>query len=116
MKYAPLQVLTPSKPCPEVPLADIKKHIRILKNNKAPDPFGVTAEYLKCADHSIVPIVTSIVNHIFTSQQIPDNMKIEAITPVIKKQKAKSNPGNYHCITVNSMMGKVLDKGMVPHT
>ena len=61
-----------------------------------------------------MPIVTSVVNCIFNSQQIPDNKMIGVINPVIKRQKAKSNPDNYHCIMVNSMVGKVADREMVP--
>ena len=38
------------------------------------------------------------------------------ITPILKKQKPHSNPDSYRRITVNSIIGKIIDKKIVPPT
>ena len=109
-------MLTPRTPTLLIEPSILRKHVCSLKNNKAPDPFGVAAEHLKHAHDSITPVLTSITNRILEKQTIPDDLKLGMITPVPKKQKDKHNPDSYRRITVNSMYGKIVEKVMVPHT
>ena len=83
----------------------IQQHINSLKNNKATDPFGVSAEHLKHADPSDIPTLTKNINNIFSNQDIPGNLKLGIITPVAKK-KPKMDPDSYQHITVNFMLIK----------
>ena len=64
----------------------IQQHINNLKNNKATDPFGVSAEHFTNADTSLIPALTTAINNIFRNQDIPDNMKLGIIIPVGKKK------------------------------
>ena len=109
-------MLTPKTPALLIQPSTIHRHVASLKNNKAPDPFGVAAEHLKNAHNNITPVLTSITNRILKKQTIPEDLKLGMITPVPKKQKDKHDPDSYRRITVNSMYGKILEKEMVPHT
>lgn len=116
LKLLLIEMLTPKSPSIVLDQKQVKKHISQLKNNKAADPFGISAEHLKEADPCLTPILTDITNRIFKDQSIPEDLKLGAITPVLKKQKNKQEPDNYRRITVNSMIGKIIDSEMVPHT
>ena len=115
-KYLLLQLLTPKMPVPPIPESVITKHIRSLKLSKAPDAYGVQAEHVKYAHSSLVPILTDVINRIYTTQSIPDVLKLGTVTPVPKKQKAKNKPDSYRRITVNPIVGKILEEEMVPST
>ena len=116
IKQILLQTLSPCQPALIVQPSTINKHIRTLKNNKAADPYGVAAEHLKLAHPCINTAITSAVNQIFDQQKIPDVAKLGIITPVLKKKKPSDNPDNYRRITVNSIIGKIVDKEVVPKT
>ena len=116
LRHQLLQLLAPKGQAMTIEPTMVCKHVAALKNNKAPDPFGVAAEHLKHAHPNITPLLTSILNRILQSQNIPDDLKLGLITPVQKKQKSKQNPDHYRRITVNSMIGKLVEKEMVPHT
>ena len=111
-----LEQLTPHYPPIQVSNATVERHISSLKNNKACDPYGVSAEHLKLADPCIIPVITSIANQAFKKQHIPNDLKLGIITPVIKKNKRADDPDSFRRITVNSMIGKIIDKELIPHT
>ena len=98
----------------KISVEEVSSLINRLKNNKACDPFGLQAEHLKFAHPDVVNIVCHILNEILTTCKIPDMLKEGIVTPVHKKQKAKTNPDNYRRITVNSIIGKLLDRILVP--
>ena len=114
IKYLLLQLLQPRLPAPHVFPSSIKSHIQSLKNNKAPDPYGVSAEHIKSAGNSVIKVLTIIANKAFRKQQIPDDLKLGIVTPVPKKKKDSTDPDNYRRITVNSMVGKIIDKELIP--
>ena len=116
IKHLLLQLLTPTSQFVTVDDSRITKHIRGLKNNKAPDPYGVQAEHVKYAHESVYPIITGTINRILSTQVIPDTLKLGTITPVIKKKKPKHDPDSFRRITVNPVIGKILEEELVPHT
>ena len=86
----------------------VRKHIANLENNKAADPYGVTAEHLKLASPIIAILLTQLINTIFSRADIPEEMKLGVITPLPQKTKCRKIPDNYRRIIVNSEIGKVL--------
>ena len=70
-----------------VTIPQILKHVKGLKNRKAADLDGVTAEHLKLASDEIIPILTSITNKTLLQQRHPTQFKLGKITPVLKKGK-----------------------------
>ena len=93
---------------------DIGKHISSLANNKAADPFNITAEHLKLAAPIIGPLITRLTNSVFRKLVVPDEMKVGNITPCPKKAKSQCKPDNFRRITVNSIIGKIIDKVTLP--
>lgn len=93
---------------------DVAKMIHGLKNNKSCDPYGLQAEHFKNAHPSIICIVKHILNKILKIGKIPELLKERITTPVVKKSKPKMCPDSYRRITVNSVLGKQLEKTLVP--
>ena len=89
--------------------------IQQLKNNKAADSVGVTAEHIKKAIYVVSPILTFIINKIFDDGVVPVQFKSGILTPVHKKGKPTSDPGNFRGITVTSLVGKVFERILLNH-
>jgi len=100
----------------EVSQETISKHIKNLKNNKAQDVYGVSAEHLKHASPKIDQVITIATNRILKSGTLPDSMKTGIVTPVLKKDKTAKNPDSYRRITVTSLIGKVVEKEILDRT
>ena len=94
----------------------IGKHIASLKNGKAADMFGITAEHLKLASPTINTVLQALTGKIFTNQKLPGQFKTGVITPVLKKGKPAKDPNSYRRITVNSIVGKVVEREMATQT
>ncbi|KAL5006138.1 hypothetical protein ScPMuIL_017296 [Solemya velum] len=84
-----------------------------LKNNKAPDEFGIASEHLKLAASDAAPIIRTIITKILTNEVIPEQLKVGIITPVYKNKGNPKEPDNYRRITVTSIVGKILEMVMV---
>ena len=80
-----------------------------MKNNKAADKEGLTAENFKYGGDSILETVTDTVNGIMNSGKIPNVFKERLITPVYKKQET-SDPNSYRRITITSILRKLVEK------
>ena len=83
-----------------------------LKNNKAPDSFGVTSEHFKLASPIMVPLMTEVVNRILQAGQLPVNTKSGQATPIPKKGH-QVLPDKFRRITITAMIGKLAEKQMV---
>ena len=104
------------EPLPLVDENTIKKFIDSLKNNKAPDVYGITSEHLKYSSNLIVPLMTKIANEVSRKAAIPKIHKLGALTPVPKKGKPVCLPDSYHRITVTPTTGKVIEKIIQQHS
>jgi hypothetical protein len=71
---------------------------------------------LKYASPKVIPVLTHLLNTIFERGDLPSQLKIGLVTPVHKKGKCPKNPDNYRRITVNSILGKILEKNMLTTT
>ena len=88
-------------------LAEIKKALKCLKNNKAADSFGLTSEHFILSSPYIETSLLYIINNIFRQKKVPDILKEGLLTPVYKKGDT-SNPSNYRGISVTPILLKVL--------
>ncbi|KAK3105231.1 hypothetical protein FSP39_020278 [Pinctada imbricata] len=88
---------------------EIRKIIVNLKNNKAADIMGLTAEHLKMALDQVTPSITRIINAMLERGEVPHILKTGVLTPVLKKGKDKTRPGNYRGVTVTTLLGKILE-------
>ena len=73
-------------------------------------------EHMKNAHPVILTAHSQATNKVLTSQEVPDSLKLGAITPVAKKGKSKYEPDSYRRITVTSITGKLIEMEMVPHS
>ena len=94
---------------------EVIEAIRSLKNNKAADSTGISAEHLKNGIYSISPTLTCLINKIFNEGTVPTQFKSGILTPVHKKGKATTDAGNYRGITVTSIIGKVFERILLHH-
>jgi hypothetical protein len=98
---------------PQASLQDIKSAIDSLKNGKAPDKEGMSAEHLKRATNIARPL-QDITNRIQKNRTIPNTFKCGLVTPILKKGKSMYNPDHYRRITVTTINSKILEKIIVP--
>jgi hypothetical protein len=91
-------------------IEEIKAAIMKLNSNKAADNSGVTAEHLKHACDILTPTMTSIINHLLEKKIVPSVLKDGTLTPIEKKGKDRSIPGNHRGITVLATIEKVLEQ------
>lgn len=95
---------------------DIEKHVAALKNQKAADIHGISAEHIKLASTHIISILHQLTTSAFNTGRLPDIFKTGSVTPVIKKSKSMKHPNNYRRITIASIVGKIVEKHMLKNT
>ncbi|WAR28896.1 LOW QUALITY PROTEIN: LORF2-like protein, partial [Mya arenaria] len=92
----------------------VEKAISQLKNNKAEDARGLTAEHFKLSSQAVVKYVTRIINNIITSRTVPKSIKEGILTPVPKKNKDQRLTNSYRGITVTTVLSKILENTLEP--
>ena len=80
-----------------------------MKTGKAMDSNGIASGHFKLATEEIIPTIVKIVNKIFMDKDITENMKTGILTPVLKKNKDGSLPGNYRGITVTNKFSSIVE-------
>ena len=96
---------------PEISRETVSGIIKTLKNNKAYDGTGISAEHLKYGGRSVSFFIDKVLNRGFRYGKVPEMFKMGYITPINKKQgKPLYDPNSYRKITITSLIGKVLEK------
>jgi hypothetical protein len=108
-----LSTLPQDEPQPEITDSLTKKHISTLKNNKAPDSFGISSEHIKLASERIVHLLSELTTRAFSERTILADLKMGIATPVPKKDRSQTDPDKFRRITITSLLGKVIEKHMV---
>lgn len=88
---------------------EISEAISKLNSKKACDEFGISAEHLKLAGPSILPLLQSLFNAIVNNSYVPSQFLSGLITPVHKKGKDPTQCENYRGITVSCILSKTLE-------
>ena len=88
---------------------DVTEAIRGLNSNKSADLQGITAEHIKYGGTALANRLTHLINAILSTGKIPNSLKLGIVTPILKKSKDCTLPGNYRGITVTSTLGKLLE-------
>ena len=88
---------------------DVLKAIKSHNSGKAADEMELTAEYLKCSDRVVLPMIVQIFNDMLTSKKVPDSFKSGIINPIHKKGKDPRLPENYRGITISSILDKLFE-------
>jgi hypothetical protein len=96
------------KPITENEVAEI---VKCSKRGKAPGPDKVTNEHLKYGGPNLVHCLVKLFNAILSRGFYPSLLRMGIIVPLFKGgNKCKSEFGNYHGLTLTSVIGKVFDK------
>lgn len=90
-------------------VAEVEKAIDRLNSGKAMDENGIVAEHYKNAKNEVSQEVACIINEIFEDLQVPQTLKNGILTPILKKNKDKTIPGNYRGIVVTNTFSKILE-------
>ena len=72
---------------PEILFEEVKEAIKHLKESKAPGEDGITGEQLKVLDEESLKILTDILNDIYNTGVIPNDLKQSAFVKIPKKPK-----------------------------
>ena len=80
--------------------------IRALKNNKAPDPDGLSGEFYKYAAPCVVEFFTQYFNKLFDTGMFPMGWS-EAVIQLTHKKGGINSPDNYMGISVFNVSGKL---------
>lgn len=87
---------------------EVKEAIELLRINKSPDVFVLTAEHLKFGVTALMYCITEIINSFCEVQNIPDLIKLGILSPVFKRKGMKHEAKNHRGITVLPVTGKCL--------
>ena len=88
-----------------------KSLFKTLRNNKASDGCGISAEHLKYGGVKVVEFITCALNEIFRLGKVLEMFKLGYINPIYKEHgKPIHDPNSYRRITITSLIGKVLEK------
>ena len=95
---------------PDTPFSTdgILKLIKSLNLNKASGPDNISARVLMICAEEIAPILTVLFTQSFNSGELPNDWSTANITPIHKKGD-KSNPSNYHPISLTSLCCKLME-------
>ena len=88
---------------PHITKTDLEVYVKSLKTRKSPDIDGVCAEHLIMSSLIILDILCHLVNSVIKSG-------IGCVTPVLKKGKTPKEHGSYRCITITSIIGKLVER------
>ena len=99
---------TEDRPVFPVNEKEVVAALRKLKNNKAVDVMGLTAEHFKLGGCNLVEFLTAFLNYLISAKKVSAVLKEGTLTPIFKKGDT-SDPGNYRGITVTPVLLKVLE-------
>ena len=82
-----------------------------LKTGKSRDPFQLKAEhYIYAQSDSFISYLTTLINKILASENIPEVLSTSIIIPLVKSyKKSLNNPNNYRGISILPIITKLLE-------
>ena len=97
----------------ELELLEVAILIRDLKPTSSCGVDGLNARIIKAAGPSIFPVLLHLINVSIRQHIFPRVWKVGCVTPLFK-DGSKSDPSNYHPISVLPCIGKLMER--VVHT
>ena len=86
---------------------EVRQAIKNLKTGKTSGLDNICADFLKYAEHFVVPFLTKLFNKLYYTSYFPLDSCKSVIIPLFKKGK-DSNPDNYRGISLLSIVSKVF--------
>ena len=88
-------------------MSELKKALKMLKNDKSAGVDRIPAEFLKSLPDKILELILKIINKIKDCFQYPDQWA-EGITTLLLKDGDDEDPNNYRAITVADALSKLF--------
>lgn len=88
---------------------EVERIITGLKCNKAPGPDKITASTIKRLSDILIPVLTYLINNVFSEGKYPEELKSTIIIP-IHKEGDKNKPENFRPIALTSVFSKIMEK------
>lgn len=93
-----------------ISIDEVKRHVKNLKNAKAPGLDGIKPIVLKKMPDSLFKIVTNIFNWCLGNSYFPKLFKVAKVVPILKKGKDSKIPKSYRPISMLNCLDKVFEK------
>ena len=92
-------------------VSSVKRYIKKLNNGPSPGFDGISAEHLRCALHTKLPTLLSVMFSICLRHgYVPDAFRTGTLVPILKKSNIDpTNPRNYRSITVSVILSKIME-------
>ena len=94
---------------PDILECEVKWALEIITKNKASGGDGITVELFHILEDDAMKVLHSICQHIWKTQQWPQDWKRSVFIPISKKGNAKEY-SNYHTVAFISHASKVMLK------
>lgn len=94
--------------CPQSTEDEIKLIISNLKSSHAVDLFGISNNFLKVHQKSLIPQINKLINKYMFLGEFPDVLKVGVVHPVYKAGP-KTDMSNYRPISMLPIIGKVFE-------
>ena len=91
---------------------DVKWAFGSITMNKASRSDGIPTELFQILKDDAVKVLHSICQHIWKTQQWPQNWKRSVFIPILKKGDAKKY-SNYHTVALISYVSKIMLKNLL---
>ena len=91
-----------------ISVSDVRKKIRGLRSEAAVGPDGVGPRVLKELQDGLAPALAHVFRQSMREGVVPADWKTAHVTPIFKKG-AKSDPGNYRPVSLNSVCCKLME-------
>ncbi|VDI27649.1 Hypothetical predicted protein [Mytilus galloprovincialis] len=89
---------------------EVEKAISSLKQNKAADIYGITAENIIYGGEDLRAYIRELINMSFKYCYVPDLLKIGTLFPIFKNKGNIKDAINYRGITVTPTLSKIIEK------
>jgi len=88
----------------------VENAISGLNKGKSPDILGITAEHIQYGGDITVQYIFNIFKYMLKNRLVPDDLKVEILTPILKKKKDPKYPAGYRGITILLTFEKIFEK------
>jgi hypothetical protein len=104
-----LKTISQKKEIKQTTSKEVKTAIKHFTTGKASDENGIISEHYKYAIDDVTEEIVKIINKIFHDLDVPQSLRNGILTPVLKKKKDKTIPGNYRGIVVGSIFSNIFE-------
>lgn len=88
---------------------EVLKCLKALKSKNCPDIDGISTRVIKDSSDYLIPILTKLVNHSFSTGIFPEHLKVAKVLPIYKGKGKVTDVKNYRPISILPAFSKVFE-------